>query len=236
MNDILIPLGNGSAWDNNELRYALRSLEKYGFNFDRLFIIGERPSFLKDYVHIPYSESKCSALNVLGKIIKAFEKSDISENVFFTNDDIFLTEFTDCGNYPYLWRRELEPKPRVENSYWQGLTRTREILIGRNLPIKDFSLHCPIIFKKAQFLALKPFWQELIDKGQPVGVRALYGNALKIEGIQQPDLKFRKEISVREFEEKIKGRSFFSIGNGVLTPQFKKKLEEMYPQKSRWEK
>ena len=43
--DIVYILGNGSKFNNEEIRYSLRSLEKF-VNFDRVFIVGECPKFL----------------------------------------------------------------------------------------------------------------------------------------------------------------------------------------------
>ena len=43
--DILYVVGTGSKWDNNELRYSLRSIDKYGINIDRVFIVGTKPDF-----------------------------------------------------------------------------------------------------------------------------------------------------------------------------------------------
>ena len=51
--DIVIPLGTGSRWQNNELRFALRSIEKYLTGYDKIFIIGECPSYLQNIIHIP---------------------------------------------------------------------------------------------------------------------------------------------------------------------------------------
>lgn len=36
--DILYVIGRGSKWENNELRYSLRSLEKNGINVGNIFI------------------------------------------------------------------------------------------------------------------------------------------------------------------------------------------------------
>ena len=44
--DVVYPIGQGSSWKNNELRFSLRSIEKYGINVGKLFIVGELPDFL----------------------------------------------------------------------------------------------------------------------------------------------------------------------------------------------
>ena len=44
--DVLYILGNGSPFYNDELKYSLRTLERFGSNIDRLILVGEKPSFL----------------------------------------------------------------------------------------------------------------------------------------------------------------------------------------------
>ena len=48
--DILYVIGKGSEWNNNELRFSLRSIAKYGKNIDRVFIVGYKPDFVSDEV------------------------------------------------------------------------------------------------------------------------------------------------------------------------------------------
>lgn len=58
MTDILIPLmHNGSKYDNLELRYCLRSIEKHLKDYGNIFIIGEKPEWIKNVIHIPYVDS-----------------------------------------------------------------------------------------------------------------------------------------------------------------------------------
>jgi hypothetical protein len=44
--NLLYILGSGSKWQNNEIRYSIRSAEKYVGNLGRVFIVGEFPKFL----------------------------------------------------------------------------------------------------------------------------------------------------------------------------------------------
>ena len=48
MIDIVYALGSGSKWDNNELRYSLRSLEKNFLDLRNIYIVGTFPHFLQD--------------------------------------------------------------------------------------------------------------------------------------------------------------------------------------------
>lgn len=233
--DILIPLGNGSGWQNNELRYALRTIEQYGSGFDRLFIVGEKPDFLKNFIHIPYKEAYGPALNTLCKILHAFEKSDISDNVIFTYDDNYLIKPVNLSEYPTYWRRELSDKPLRDGSYWTGLAHTKKILDGLNKPCKDFSVHCPIILNRQKFLEMRPLWDKVIKEQQPIGVRALYCNYHNIEGVKLKDLKYTIAGDANTIEFYQKDRDVFSISDLSLLKGMDKYLEQRYPYKSRWE-
>jgi len=49
--DIVYVLGSGSEWDDNEIRFSLRSVEKYLTGVGNVYIIGKKPNFLKDIIH-----------------------------------------------------------------------------------------------------------------------------------------------------------------------------------------
>lgn len=92
---LFIPLGCGSAWDNQELRYALRSWEQYS-TIDRVIICGEKPDWYMGE-HIPYR----SRLNY-SKPMEIMDKAKLcpAETFIFSNDDIFLLEpLADLPNY-----------------------------------------------------------------------------------------------------------------------------------------
>ena len=46
MIDVVIPLGTGSRWQDNELRYCLRSIEKNLSGVNEVVIVGEKPKWL----------------------------------------------------------------------------------------------------------------------------------------------------------------------------------------------
>ena len=52
--DIVYIIGKGSKWNNQELKYSLRSIAKYGINIGKVFIVGYKPNFVSDEViYIP---------------------------------------------------------------------------------------------------------------------------------------------------------------------------------------
>ena len=57
--DLVIPLGMGSIWQDNEIRYCIRSFVKYFSQLGKIFIVGSHPDFLKWHyprlIHVPCS-------------------------------------------------------------------------------------------------------------------------------------------------------------------------------------
>ena len=95
--DILYVLGSGSKWNNNELRYSLRSLEKFGKNVSNVYIIGQDPGFLSDKVTL-VKIGDCfgvKAKNILNKICEAVEYTNIGEEFLLSSDDHFYIKETD---------------------------------------------------------------------------------------------------------------------------------------------
>ena len=87
--DALYVLGNSSEYDNLELRLSLRSLERNAKGLESVFIVGEKPRWIKNVVHIPVDDVYTRENNVFRKILTAC-KLDISKNFFFMNDDFYI--------------------------------------------------------------------------------------------------------------------------------------------------
>ena len=51
--DLVYVLGKGSRWQDNELRFSLRSVSKNLSNVGQIFIVGQIPDFVKNCVHVP---------------------------------------------------------------------------------------------------------------------------------------------------------------------------------------
>ena len=51
--DIVYPLGTGSKWQDSELRFSLRSIEKNFIDKGTVWVIGHKPDWLINARHIP---------------------------------------------------------------------------------------------------------------------------------------------------------------------------------------
>jgi hypothetical protein len=74
-------------------------------------------------------------------------------------------------------------------------------------------------------------------------MKSIYCNTLKITGVYKEDCKIASKIAYWKLKERIKNADVFSIGDKCFTPYSGEKessvkllLEELYPNKSKWEK
>lgn len=238
--DVLYILGNGSRWNNNEIKYSLRSLEKHGKNYGRVFITGEKPYFINDQVIYNYQPDKyIPQINHLLKVLWTFQNTDISDDILLMYDDVFFIKDIDVQNYPFYFRREETPDNfNISNTHTKSLIYTKNVLTTLGKPTKDFSLHCPITYNRQKFYEFYEKFKEYNDiysKEFGLSARNAYANNLEIVGEYLPDVKINRILTKRDIELKIEGRNVFSIGNNIISGGIVEFLDENYPNKSKWE-
>lgn len=244
--DILIPLGLGSRNDNLEIRYCLRSIEKHLSGVGNIFIVGEKPDFLQNIIHIPCEESKDNkhrAHNIYSKIIAGITHvahieydevllhEELSDNFLFMNDDHFLLTDYVAGEFLYYHRGVIQTH-RVPNEAQRIQMENTVAEFGKTL--HDFDIHCPIVYNKERF-RMTFEGREWKDYG--FGLKTAYCNVWYPPGVWCEDLKFT-ELAMREsIYRALEGRSWFSIGDTVLREGsgMKEVLQELYPNKSIYE-
>lgn len=235
--DLIYIVGSGSRWDNNELRYSLRSLEKYATNVGKVYVTGIKPDFLSDEViHTPCNDDyPFSVININEKILHTLRTHNISENFVYMNDDFFLIKEVDISSYPYYYKRMLKHDDR-KSDYVKSLVYTYYYLVFQEKNYKDFELHLPIVFNKEKYLSLNEHWE--LCKKLPYGLqlRSIYCNMFDIEGVKTNDLKITAFESLDEIKKKIEPRNCFSIGNNAIPSGMDRYLNELFPEKSKYEK
>jgi len=238
--DVLYILGNGSKCGNNEIKYSLRSLEKYGRNYDRVFITGVNPTFLNDTIIYNYhTDNYIANVNHLMKVLWTFKNTDISDDALINYDDNFFVQDVDISKYPYYYKREQIPKEfPISNIHVRSLLATRKILEEMKKPIKDFAVHCPVIYNRQRFYEFIEKFNSLYDinsREKAISIRCAYLNYFEEAGQYMKDVKINGLVSKQEIEEKIKNRHIFSISDNVTRGGIVQFFEERYPNKSKWE-
>lgn len=227
--DIVIPLGTGSRVKNFELRICLRTIEKYLAGYRNIWIIGERPEWLRGINHIPAGDPhRVPDWNIMEKITLACQCPEITDSFLFMNDDHYLLSPFDAPTFPYFCRENLDEyvKKRGLDSYGRRADNTLRHLLSRNLPIKHYDVHTPIVYNKILFQqhVTSADW-----KGTPNGfiIKSLYANSEKIEGEYYKDNKSNRAP--------LPGERIFS-STPHLSAAVTRALRELFPQKSKYEK
>jgi hypothetical protein len=238
--DLVYIVGKDPAHGHVELRYSLRSMFKYLSRIDHVFIVGERPEFLRDVIHIPAADKfKYNAgRNIYEKMATACLHRDLSSHFWCAADDHFLLAPLSQKGYPYfylgsLWEtlqklgKESKFKPYVEATFWA--------LHDRGLPTKNFNSHLPMIFQKNIFIELMDSFDWDLSKSYTV--KGLYPNALKIPGVKISDSKFHTSKTKTAIYRQLAREKafFFSTNEHSINEAMIEVLGELYPNPSPWE-
>ena len=186
--DALYVLGKSSKYNNLELRLSLRSLETNAKDLESVFIVGEKPNWIKNVVHIPVDDVYTRENNVFRKILTAC-KVDISKNFFFMNDDFFMMRPFVMADYPYFVNGEIVGISNPSR-YQEIQNKTLNELQSKGITrVMDYRVHCPIVLNKEKFLMLENYYKS--GKLEKVGYspRILYGNFFVEDYIQTDDCK-----------------------------------------------
>lgn len=246
--DILYVIGRGSRWNNNELRYSLRSLEKYGRNVGRIFIAGYCPDFINKgkITFIPCPDVfSCKHKNILHCIEKAVALSNIGDEFLLSSDDHFYVAETDFDKYPYFRKKQTLPDHVSPDdpcaSYHQSLVSTRKLLAAANLPFNNFSWHGNTHFNKTyfndpHFVAIRDLSYYMPEGCEPtcMMLNFQYSRA-PFEITDRHDRKFAENATEAEFNESIAQRECISCASNVSKSFIVPFLQREFPKRSQYE-
>lgn len=236
MTSIIIPLGSGSRNNDLELRYCLRSIEKYLSGYGDIFIIGERPDWLQNVIHIPLDEgfapqSYEKERNIFNKIMAVCKDERVTDDFLFMNDDHYLLKEYEAGKFPYYYHGRLSEK-RTVTDYKKTVKNTSEF-IG---DVAYFDIHCPILYNKRKFGWLSfPDWNKHF--GYCIKTLYLAYNSLSQFNTEEyADLKISEPLTSSQIREQLTGRAWFSIGDKAFNGEIVDVLQDLYPLKSKYER
>ena len=235
---------------NPDLVMSLRSVEKF-CPYRKVWVVGYKPSWLKNVDYLPTKQTgnkwKNSELNWRA----ACECPDISDNFILMNDDFIALrpisnwpeELNVClGNISEeadRWSKKAKP------SRWQwGFIYAKDLLrICHARSDYNYESHMPIIINKAnylKFLEMKPI-KEFVKSPKVLHKRSLYKNLFPEEGVSLPhkikDVKILLGYDLTDGYLKENWLSVFDdvIGNALKFPKVNKFLNQMFPNKSKFE-
>lgn len=234
--DVVYVLGSGSKWQDNELRYSLRSLQYVPHR--NVVIVGERPEWLQNIIHIKVDDTFAAVhggkfKNVIRKTIAACKDARVSDSFVLMNDDFFFLDYVNeikPFSNGYL-HEMIETYHDPKSQYYNMLLRTSRLLKQHDIdrPI-SYAVHYPIVYEKTKFLQMT----EVIDwLEKAYSWRTIYGNLFKIGDVGRLDPK----VSTAEGFEAFNVKDFLSISDNLaLDPKFQEWIAGRFPEPSNYEK
>lgn len=240
--DILYYIGTGSRWNNNELRYSLRSLERYGQGIGRIFIVGTKPDFVNDRVaFLPFTDVSRSFFNSVAKINAAIDDfiGQMTDEILIMMDDVFLCAPVNLSEYGYFFKNDhLETKR--PNAWGNNINDTGELLRGLGFADRDFEQHAPFLVDLAKWQCLREVFSFSNKVRDGLAWRSIYANVHAVEAERMADCKIRarhlQDRGAAAVSEIIAGRHCFSIDDSAPAAGVADWLKAEFPTKSQWER
>lgn len=235
--DICYIVGTGSNWRNWELRYSLRSIDKYGINVDKVVIVGNIPHFVNqnEVICIPCDDIDGPKHNrILHKILIAVNSGKLSNDFLISSDDHFYVKPTDFNNLPVYYKNEVI-KGGDKNSYHKSLSETKEFLQQNGLTTYQTNPHCNTHFNIEVYNKYKDLFE--LGKQLPNGIESncLMGNLLIKEGYEPEYYNDVKVKSLQSLKLKLQNSECFSIYDCAIRSGIQDYLEEQFPDKCKYE-
>ena len=225
--DILYIIGRGSQWGNNELRFSLRSIAKYGRNINRVIIAGYIPRFVnrETCICLPIQDkTMCKHWNILNAIISACKAVELTDDFLYSSDDHFYFRDTDFANYPYYVQGPLPPlcsSGELNGTYRQTLINTRELLRKHGYDAWRYSWHGNTHMNRTlilsdEFQALAREANTIPDGCEPTCmVLNVLAKQRKIERTLREDYKPRNDTPLAALKEALANRECVSMNNEI---------------------
>lgn len=242
--DLLYVLGNGSKHDDVELRFSLRSIEKWCKGYDRIFVVGRKPDWLTNVEFYPCEDDMGAAhKNMMKKILLACNETDISNWFVSQSDDHFYVrpyDFKKTGVYHKGEIHTMMANQNQSEEYVRSMLDTCEYLKERGYGTLNGSQHCGCLFYKPLILQLQ---EELFKPGFDLqyGIEPSSTMANALVKHMKKKYVYRRDCKVSEFHgeqhlKEIIGDNFcFSIYDRAFQYLILPILKRWYPEPSKYE-
>jgi hypothetical protein len=227
--DIILPIGTESRWQDNELRYALRSIEKNLTGYGKVFIVGWCPKWVTNVIHIKKEDrAGKKQFSIYSKVAEAFRHPECSDKAIMWNDDHFLMGKMDVADFRYWFDGTIDEWGQKAIGNYKGAILNTAGLTGLNRYYTD--IHTPIVYQRAKYLEL-----EGLDWSKEYVIKTAYtmNEVGNFEFLA--DLKVNKAMPYEQWVGKINGRKWLSIGPYGVCNGLTQLLREHFPTPSKYE-
>lgn len=209
--DIVYPVGPGSKWENNELRYSLRSLMGH-VKYSKVFVVGIKPPWYRG-IHIPFVDQPGrNVSNQVRKLELVVSLPELSDKFLWMNDDFF---FTAPWKDRKLYHRHSTPK---RTGFYDQAYRNARQVVGQG---HDYELHFPVVYDKMRVRRILSR-----TKLRNIAFRTVYFHGM--------NSKPADDVKLFKWQEP--PEPFFSTSSTLVQDlAFQQWMERAYPVPSPWE-
>lgn len=252
--DVVYIIGTGSKWDNNELRYSLRSIAKFGANLGEVYIVGdELPPFINPstvrYLHVRDITTNKPALNVYYKLCRLFKMSKV-ERFLLSSDDHFLIRPVDLEKWPLFYKGKEMPKDTTkgvgDKRYTKTMADTRAFMEKFALDLRYWEGHINKLYTREAWDELHnwPYVADFEDSmfnsryglscNSPIAALIYRRHYLDINTFCRKDIKLQ-HLNTDEDFALLQNDIAFSIYDSAIHSGVEEYLKELFPERSRFE-
>lgn len=234
--DIVIPLGCGSGFDNEELKFALRSTEKFVRDLGTVWILSTcAPDWLQNVrlLPVPDPHTRNKDANLFDKLLFASRMQEVSDRfVFLSDDQVFLAPFEAETARTVFNRRGPAAFAAGKIKWHRRMTATFQFLQSRGIKLScNFDAHTPVVYRKQDLEVLTG-----IDYATPPGYcinTLLCGLLGRRPEVPQEMVKITAETAKQP--PGLAGYQFAGYNNTGF-PLIREELQKLFPEKSKFEK
>lgn len=238
--DIVYLLGDRKpAGGDQELKYSLRSLCKYGTGYRKVFVVGRMPDLINTdmIVHIPHTDSGTKAKNVADKMLAAAGDGRVTKDFVVFSDDYFLLREWDFSKMSANHFRGSSLMDFIHKDDRRYTTvgiwghNTLKWLQERGLDTLFYDMHLPFLVNKEKYKELMGMidW----DEGNYY-IKTLYGNFVGKKGNEMSDVKIKKFVNFEKSLEVLSDMPSFSTCE-VLDVNTFRIFNKLFPDKCKYE-
>lgn len=239
--DLLYILGTGSKWNDNELRFSLRSVAQNLSGYRYIWIVGVDPGFvqgIKVILHPDEIGPHNADGNITRKIIRACREKDMADNILLMNDDYIINRPLHVNEIYPMHKGNLAELPDsyyFRNAWRRRLMRTRDVLVSKGLIPYHLDYHAPLPVRKADFARIV----SQFDYEQDIGytTRSIYGNVAfdKIIPLTTEKVVVFNKFSLPSINQLTMVCNFVSYNDDGLHPPLKYWLASRFPNPCKYE-
>jgi len=240
--DAVYVVGEGSPWDDNELRFSLRSLSRFFPELGNVWVVGKDIPWLQNVRHLPFPDPYASNkdANIIAKVLRACIEPELSETFVRFSDDQYLLRPISCRDLgPYFRPDILRTKDFPASAWGRRITRTGRKLASRGLPTLNYESHVPVLYSKHRFAETMLAYD--YGKGDGYAINSLYFNS--VGSTQSVNLRaarvraaiYRPGRSRSQFRAFVQSRNFLNHNDFGLDAGLRAFIAELFPEPSPYE-